>query len=116
MLFRSGDPEEMVFCDLDWTREAVANLVKNALDHTDAGGIIRISWKRSPAMLRLMVEDNGCGIALKDIHHIFKRFYRSSSSKDRQGAGLGLIKISTVFLYDFFDLCLCHDICSPFFI
>ena len=89
-IITEGDPEEMVFCDLDWTREAVANLVKNALDHTDAGGIIRISWKRSPAMLRLTVEDNGCGIALKDIHHIFKRFYRSSSSKDRQGAGLGL--------------------------
>ena len=89
-IITEGDPEEMIFCDLDWTREAVANLVKNALDHTGAGGTIRISWKRSPAMLRLTVEDNGCGIALKDIHHIFKRFYRSSSSKDRQGAGLGL--------------------------
>lgn len=89
-IITEGDPEEMIFCDLDWTREAVANLVKNALDHTDTDGIIRISWKRSPAMLRLTVEDNGYGIALKDIHHIFKRFYRSSSSKDRQGAGLGL--------------------------
>ena len=85
-----GDPEEMIFCDLDWTREAVANLVKNALDHTDTGGIIRISWKCSPAMLRLAVEDNGRGIAPEDIHHIFKRFYRSGGSKDRQGAGLGL--------------------------
>ena len=89
-ILMEGDLEEMVFCDLDWTREAVANLVKNALDHTDTGGIIRISWNRSPAMLRLTVEDNGSGIAPEDIHHIFKRFYRSSSAKDRQGAGLGL--------------------------
>ena len=34
--------------------------------------------------------DDGCGIAKEDIHHIFKQFYRSSTSSDRQGAGLGL--------------------------
>lgn len=89
-ILTEGSPEEMICCDLDWTREALENLVKNALDHTDAGGIIRISWKRTPAMLRLTVEDNGRGIAPEDIHHIFKRFYRSGGSKDRQGAGLGL--------------------------
>ena len=85
-----GEPEEMIFCDLNWTREAVANLVKNALDHTEAGGVIRISWKRSPAMLRIMIKDNGSGIAPEDIHYIFKRFYRSRKSVDRQGVGLGL--------------------------
>lgn len=85
-----GDPEEGVFCDPDWTKEAVENLVKNALDHTEAGGIIRIGWKRSPAFLRLTVADDGCGIAPEDIYHIFRRFYRSGGSGDRQGAGLGL--------------------------
>lgn len=85
-----GETEEMICCDLDWTREAVTNLVKNALDHTEAGGVIKISWKRSPAMLRLAVEDDGSGIAPEDIHHIFKRFYRSRKSSDRQGTGLGL--------------------------
>lgn len=52
--------------------------------------MIRIGWERSPAMLRLFVADNGCGIAQEDIYHIFKRFYRSSRSADRQGVGLGL--------------------------
>ncbi|MDE6014677.1 MAG: HAMP domain-containing histidine kinase [Acetatifactor sp.] len=85
-----GMPEESIFCDLEWTKEAVENLVKNALDHTERGGVIRISWQRSPAILRLTVADNGCGIAPEDIHHIFKRFYRSKCSSDRQGAGLGL--------------------------
>lgn len=85
-----GMPEESIFCDLEWTKEAVENLVKNALDHTERGGVIRISWQRSPAILRLTVADNGCGIAPEDIHHIFKRFYRSRSSSDRQGVGLGL--------------------------
>lgn len=83
-------PGEQIFCDMEWTKEALGNLVKNALDHTEEGGTIRIGWSRSPAIARLTVEDNGCGISPEDIHHIFRRFYRSRSSSDRQGAGLGL--------------------------
>ncbi len=80
----------MVCCDLAWTREAVGNLVKNALDHTDSGGVVRIDWEQTPLMLRLSVSDNGKGIAEEDFHHIFKRFYRSKNSLDTQGIGLGL--------------------------
>ena len=89
-ILTEGMQEEIIFCDPEWTMEALGNLVKNALDHTKAGGTVRIAWKRSPAILRLTVADDGCGIAPEDIHHIFKRFYRSSSSSDRQGVGLGL--------------------------
>lgn len=79
-----------VCCDLAWTREAVGNIVKNALDHTDSGGVVRIDWEQTPLMLRLSVSDNGKGIAEEDFHHIFKRFYRSKNSLDTQGIGLGL--------------------------
>lgn len=82
--------EEMLVCDLRWTAEAVGNLVKNALDHTDTGGHIRVSWGSSGLMMRLCVEDNGCGIREEDFYHIFKRFYRSQNSRDKQGTGLGL--------------------------
>lgn len=85
-----GNLEQSIWCDMDWTSEAVGNLVKNALDHTMAGGIIRISWENTPNMLRLCISDNGSGIAPEDIHHIFKRFYRSKHSLDTQGIGLGL--------------------------
>lgn len=85
-----GNQEETFFCDKEWTKEALGNLVKNALDHTKKGDVIRVSWKSSPVMLRLWVEDNGCGILPEDIHHIFKRFYRSKKSSDILGAGLGL--------------------------
>ena len=43
-----------------------------------------------------MVEDNGAGIHPEDLHHIFKRFYRSRFSKDTQGAGLGLPLVKAV--------------------
>ncbi len=85
-----GGQEERINCDLEWTCEAVSNLIKNALDHTGPGGIIRVKWERTPMTLRLFVEDNGCGIDEEDIHFIFKRFYRSKNTKDIKGVGLGL--------------------------
>lgn len=85
-----GDGEQQLICDMEWTGEAIGNIVKNALDHTQAGGIVRITWDRAPAMFQIFISDNGSGIAPEDIHHIFKRFYRSKHSLDTQGIGLGL--------------------------
>lgn len=85
-----GDLEQMLYCDIEWTGEAIGNIIKNALDHTDAGGKITISWEQTPAMIRIFITDNGHGISGEDIHHIFKRFYRSKNTSDSQGIGLGL--------------------------
>ncbi len=85
-----GDPEAELLCDQTWMREAVANLVKNALDHTKKGDAVSIRWKKFPSMVQIAVEDNGSGIHPEDLPHIFKRFYRSRFSKDTQGIGLGL--------------------------
>ena len=86
----NGDLEQMLYCDIEWTGEAIGNIVKNALDHTDAGGKITISCERTPVMIRIFITDNGHGIAGEDIHHIFKRFYRSKNTSGSQGIGLGL--------------------------
>ncbi len=85
-----GDLNQMLYCDIEWMSEAIGNIIKNALDHTDAGGKITISWKQTPTMIRIFITDNGHGIAPEDIHHIFKRFYRSKNTSDSQGIGLGL--------------------------
>lgn len=82
--------EQKFFCDMEWTSEAIGNIVKNALDHTGSGGKIHISWERTPAMFRILISDNGHGIAPEDIHHIFKRFYRSRNTCHTSGVGLGL--------------------------
>lgn len=82
--------EVSVFCDKYWTSEAISNIVKNALDHTGSGGNIRISWIKTPLMVRIFISDNGKGIDPEDLHHIFKRFYRSKKRLDTQGVGLGL--------------------------
>ncbi len=85
-----GNGEQRLICDMEWTGEAIGNIVKNALDHTQTGEAVHITWERTPTMLRIFISDNGSGIAPEDIHHIFKRFYRSKHSLDTQGIGLGL--------------------------
>lgn len=89
-LVLSGDEAVTLPCDRGWLLEAVGNLVKNAFDHTGAGDVIRVEWRRSACMVQIAVRDSGSGIAPEDMPHIFKRFYRSRFSKDTQGVGLGL--------------------------
>ncbi|MBO6055305.1 MAG: HAMP domain-containing histidine kinase [Oscillospiraceae bacterium] len=86
----SGSDADMLLCDRDWMIEAVGNLVKNALDHTSAGDRIQMEWKQAAGLTRITVRDDGSGIHPEDIHHIFKRFYRSRFSQNTQGIGLGL--------------------------
>ncbi len=86
----SGDDSISLICDRDWMMEAIGNIVKNALDHTKSGEHISIEWKRFPSVVQIKIKDNGSGIHPEDLHHIFKRFYRSRFSKDIQGVGLGL--------------------------
>ena len=85
-----GDGEQQLICDMEWTGEAIGNIVKNALDHTNSGGKIHISWEQTPIMFRIRISDNGHGISPEDIHHIFKRFYRSKNACHTSGVGLGL--------------------------
>ena len=86
----SGNGETTLLCDRSWIMEAISNLVKNALDHTEKGDSVCIEWKSFASVVQITVKDNGLGICPEDLHHIFKRFYRSRFSKDTQGIGLGL--------------------------
>lgn len=86
----SGDEGISLCCDRDWMIEAIDNIVKNALDHTEKGNSVCIEWKQGATVVQIMVKDNGSGIHPEDLPHIFKRFYRSRFSKNTQGVGLGL--------------------------
>jgi signal transduction histidine kinase len=86
----SGAEDISLLCDRVWIIEAIDNIVKNALDHTQKGDFIHIEWKQLMTVVQVIVKDNGSGIHQEDLPHIFKRFYRSRFSKDIQGIGLGL--------------------------
>lgn len=91
-----GDGTASFLCDRSWIAEALDNLVKNALDHTVSGDSVWIQWGQSPSAVSITVKDNGSGIHPEDLHHIFKRFYRSRYSQDTQGIGLGLSLVKAV--------------------
>lgn len=79
--------------DENWTAEAVSNIVKNCLEHTNDGGKITIASDSTNLYNKLTISDNGCGIAEEDLPHIFERFYHGkNSSKDSVGIGLALAK------------------------
>lgn len=86
----SGDRDIDLLCDRNWLTEAIDNIVKNALDHTEKGDCISIKWECFASVVQIIIKDNGSGIHPEDLYHIFKRFYRSRYSKDTQGIGLGL--------------------------
>lgn len=77
-------------CDALWVSEAIGNIVKNALEHTENGGHIEVKWSQSPLMTQIEISDDGKGIHPEDLYNIFKRFYRSRFSSDVHGIGLGL--------------------------
>ncbi|MFQ7292248.1 MAG: ATP-binding protein [Monoglobales bacterium] len=86
----SGNRNLDLLCDRNWLTEAIDNIVKNALDHTEKGDCISIKWECFASVVQIIINDNGSGIHPEDLYHIFKRFYRSRYSKDTQGIGLGL--------------------------
>lgn len=74
---------------------AVANLVRNAIEHTPAGGRIDVSVGAPNGAVELRVRDTGEGIDAADLKQIWERFYRGDKSRNRasaptDGAGLGL--------------------------
>ncbi len=95
-IYLSGDDTITLLCDRNWLLEAISNIVKNAFDHTKKGNFIYIEWKQLASVIQFIIKDNGSGIHPEDLHHIFKRFYRSRFSKDTQGIGLGLPLVKAI--------------------
>lgn len=80
----------MLKCDYKWEVEAITNIIKNCIEHTE-NGTVKISYNDCKTYIKLVIEDNGVGINKEDIAHIFERFYKgANSSKDSVGIGLSL--------------------------
>lgn len=78
------------FCgDMLWSVEAVGNLLKNAVEHTNIGGSICVTAQETPLFTEIRVTDDGEGFHKEDIPHLFERFYKGQNAT--QGSiGIGL--------------------------
>jgi len=70
--------------------QMIANFVENALIHTPKGTTIELRVERLGPVIRLIVEDDGLGVAPTERDQIFRRFYRVDRSRTTPGSGLGL--------------------------
>lgn len=86
--------ERLQLCiDENWTKEAIVNIVKNCLEHSEEGGRIVLSCEENPLYVGLRIKDEGSGIAKEDLPHIFERFYRGKNALGSSvGIGLSLSK------------------------
>jgi signal transduction histidine kinase len=85
-----GDPPPHLDVDPSRMRQVLANLVGNALQHTSAGGHVRLGAHRQGGHAVLSVADDGTGIPADALPRIFERFYRVDASRSEGGSGSGL--------------------------
>ena len=85
--------EETFTGDLIWTAEALGNILKNCLEHTPEGGTITVTASETALYTQIEVTDTGSGFDIKDIPHLFERFYKgSNASENSYGIGLALAR------------------------
>lgn len=79
--------EILVLADMEWTMEAIMNLLKNCMEHTPPGGCVHCSYEQNPLYTQIRIWDTGVGFAKEDLPHLFERFYRG---RDAQKGGIGI--------------------------
>lgn len=81
-----------VFADVDrdMIRQALVNLLSNAMRYTSEGGWVVVSVSQEGRDALVAVSDTGMGIAKEDLARVFSRFWRSDASRERESGGLGV--------------------------
>lgn len=87
------DEKAMFIADYKWQQEALTNILKNAIEHSQPKSNIYIIVENTSIFLKIKIKDEGQGIEQKDLKHIFERFYRAKNcNEDSIGIGLSLAK------------------------
>lgn len=76
--------------DMKWTKEAIYNILENAIKYTKESGSISINATTYEMFIKIDITDNGIGISPDEYTEIFKRFYRSPRTREHDGVGVGL--------------------------
>lgn len=76
--------------DTLWLQEALINIIKNGIEHSELGKEVCVSLVENPVYRRVTIEDQGEGISEEDLPNIFKRFYKAKGSRNTNSVGIGL--------------------------
>ena len=82
--------------DLEWTMEALMNLMKNCMEHSPAEGTVHCDYTWNPLYVEITVRDEGEGFCPEDLPHLFERFYRGRRAAGN-GIGIGLSLARSIF-------------------
>ena len=88
-----GNQKDTLYCDYKWQIEALTNIVKNCIEHSNPGSSIDISYYKTELLTKIVIKDHGVGMNKKDQKHIFERFYKGENSNPNSiGIGMSLAK------------------------
>jgi signal transduction histidine kinase len=89
--FEVGDlPEGRIAADPDRLAQAIRNLLRNAIEHTGPGGLVRLAGTARGGRVTLTVDDDGPGIPPEQRERVFDRFHRTDPARSRTAGGMGL--------------------------
>ena len=86
----------MLPIDRNRIRQALANLVDNAVKYTPGGGLVEISVRARANQALVEVSDTGTGIEASELPRIWERLYRGDKSRSERGLGLGLSLVKAI--------------------
>ena len=87
------DEKAIFIADYKWQQEALTNILKNAIEHSQPKSNIYIIVENTSIFLKIKIKDEGQGIEQKDLKHIFERFYKAKNcNEDSICIGLSLAK------------------------
>ena len=89
-LIFTGELNAVVNHDREWLAEALSNIIKNAIEHTQEYGSIEVNVQKGPIITKIYIKDNGEGISKEMQEKIFKRFYKGEGSRNPKSIGIGL--------------------------
>lgn len=78
------------YFDLKWTKEALVNVLDNAVKYSPSGADVVLSVQQYQMYTMISVKDQGIGICEEDLPKIFSRFYRAPEVRQEEGVGIGL--------------------------
>lgn len=87
-------PEVCFVGDMSWSMEAIGNILKNCMEHTEGRGFLTVEAGDNPLYTEIVITDNGTGIGKEELPHLFERFYKGkNASTENVGIGLNLSRM-----------------------